>query len=906
MSKKRPAPEGTARRSRSLHVPEWPMRRKLALVLTVPMLLAAVFGGLRVSDAVRDLRDVESTQAQLTVLHPLVDYFDAVEEAAVVLHSTERGAPERAEALAAVRETAQVLQERRDAADLTGEQGRTLDRTIGASIALQDESGYAETAPLLGQLRMLYAGIQEFADLVVSDQLVPEPHLPQLAFAIGGRLAFTVQQIQVDRTTGDVHDAYDVYGDLGMEQAALDQLLRIRGAEEIVLGLSQASETRRAQVVAGNVDQPYASTFALYDQLISSILDDTEATLSQWAEDAERDALVSAGVTAGALLLAVLLALFVARLLVRPVLRVRDEALVVANETLPATVARIRAGEDPDEIEPIDVTTNEEMGQLARAVDDMHRAAVRLAAGEARIKSQVGEMFVTLSRRNTSLVNQQLSLIERLEQDEDDPERLQSLFRLDHLAARMRRTAESLVILSDAPVRQREQPAMSAGDVIQAAAGGVQQYERVQIMGFPTEKIDGSAAADVVHLLTELIDNALSFSPPSCTVEVTTTTSVDETVIRVNDSGLGMSRQQMDALNEMLRSGGEVTPDTARRMGLFVVSRLARRHGITVQLATNSRGGVLASVVLPPALLAAQPVSLTPVDPPAPAPVPSGAPALAGAGAGTAGPALGAPPVDPIVAAINAVTGLPQRRPGASRGADAESAPTGMFDRPAPTPAVEPDPVPAPPAPTPLLPRAEGGTAPGSGDADTPGTSLRDASDYRVPLLPRREIKLPPPDAEEPAPVPAARPVAEPRAGTATALAEPLPDLLNDPLQAPYETINHGRPPVEPGESPIFASLQSSWLGQGDHWGPADADAGWRAAQAATEQVAERTESGLPQRRPGNRLVPGTAAAAPAPAAPLRDPEAVRARLNAHVSGVSRGRSATTQNAPIPEEAGPA
>src|SRR5690606_1897886 len=132
------------------------------------------------------------------------------------------------------------------------------------------------------------------------------------------------------------------------------------------------------------------------------------------------------------------------------------------------------------------------------------------------------------------------------------------------------------------------------------------------VMGFPSEQISGAAASDLVHLLTELIDNALSFSPPGMPVEVATTTSSTETLIRVSDAGLGMPQEQTEALNEMLRSGGEVTPDTARRMGLFVVSRLAHRHGIQVWPSTNSRGGVIASVSVPPELLAAPPASLTP------------------------------------------------------------------------------------------------------------------------------------------------------------------------------------------------------------------------------------------------------------------------------------------------------
>src|SRR6476646_5395375 len=174
-------------------------------------------------------------------------------------------------------------------------------------------------------------------------------------------------------------------------------------------------------------------------------------------------------------------------------------------------VAKIRAGDEPGEIVTIPVTTHEEMGQLARAVDDMNRQAVHLASGEARLRSQVGDMFSTLSRRNTSLINQQLGLIERLEKDEEDPNRLESLFRLDHLASRMRRTADSLMVLADAPAQTSDTDALALVDVFQAAMAGVQEYQRVQIESEATEKVNGVASADVVHLMTELVDNALAF-----------------------------------------------------------------------------------------------------------------------------------------------------------------------------------------------------------------------------------------------------------------------------------------------------------------------------------------------------------------------------------------------------------
>ena len=209
-------------------------------------------------------------------------------------------------------------------------------------------------------------------------------------------------------------------------------------------------------------------------------MDGIDQQLSTSATDARTRALANAPSRSVALLAALLLAFVVSRLLLTPIRKVREGALAVAHEELPEAVARIRAGEEPGEIKPIDVTTQEEMGQLARAVDDMHQQAVLLATGEASLRAQVGEMFVTLSRRNTSLINQQLSLIETLEKDEEDPRRLESLFRLDHLASRMRRTADSLLILADAPAPAIGQADLTVADALQAATSGVQDYQRVQ------------------------------------------------------------------------------------------------------------------------------------------------------------------------------------------------------------------------------------------------------------------------------------------------------------------------------------------------------------------------------------------------------------------------------------------
>ena len=219
-------------------------------------------------------------------------------------------------------------------------------------------------------------------------------------------------------------------------------------------------------------------------------------------------------------------------------------------------------------------------------------------------------MFETMSRRNRSLVDQQLSLIDRLERNEEDPERLDSLFRLDHLAARMRRNGANLLVLAGAQSSRGDQrTAVPLSSIIHAAASEVEDYRRVETSMVPDCTIGGAASGDIVHLLAELVDNALRYSPPASPVRVSAGFRSDGAVLlQIVDVGLGMTDGDRRIANMRLRAGGEVTPDSARHMGLFVVGRLADRHGIRVRLRGSSieeaRSGTTAEVYLPATVLA--------------------------------------------------------------------------------------------------------------------------------------------------------------------------------------------------------------------------------------------------------------------------------------------------------------
>lgn len=339
---------------------------------------------------------------------------------------------------------------------------------------------------------------------------------------------------------------------------------------------------------------------ALLTDQVKTLSDAVGARTDQTRSDALRDtALVLAS-----LLGALAVALAVARSVVSPIRRLHAAALDTARRRLPATIERIREGDDVDwqATAPLPVDSEEEIGQLARAFDDMHRQAVRLAVGEqAEMRIQVSEMFMTLSRRSQSLVELQLSVIEDLEADEQDPQRLAELFRIDHIATRLRRNGENLQVLAGGRPARRDIGPVATVELLRAATSEVKDYQRVTLGNAPRGSVQAEAAADVVHILAELLENAIRSSPPDEQVVLTADRGFDGGVlIEVVDLGLGMSREDLDAANARLGAGAAVSPETTRRMGLFVVSRLAASHGITVRLRPTTTPeasvGVTASV----------------------------------------------------------------------------------------------------------------------------------------------------------------------------------------------------------------------------------------------------------------------------------------------------------------------
>jgi signal transduction histidine kinase len=318
---------------------------------------------------------------------------------------------------------------------------------------------------------------------------------------------------------------------------------------------------------------------------------------------AESSALVTAIVTAIILLLVLLATVAVARSLVGPLRRLREGALNVATVELPERVRLLGEAQDSSislAVAPIDVLSTDEIGQVARAFDQVHSEAIRLASDEASLRNSLNAMFVNLSRRSQSLIERLVRMIDSLEQNEGDPERLSNLFAMDHLVTRMRRNSENLLLLAGHDsVRKWSEPVPLA-DVARAAVSEIEHYSRITLKVQPGIAVTGPAVSDVVHLLAEVIENATIFSAKDTPVHVTTHEPTSGGVlIEISDSGVGIPEGRLGEINWRLDNPPVIDVSVSRHMGLFAVAHLAQRHGVRVRLQPRSPQGLTALVWLP-------------------------------------------------------------------------------------------------------------------------------------------------------------------------------------------------------------------------------------------------------------------------------------------------------------------
>ncbi|NEE54824.1 HAMP domain-containing protein [Streptomyces sp. SID8455] len=381
-------------------------------------------------------------------------------------------------------------------------------------------------------------------------------------------------------------------------QQAIALMVNPAGTPESLAARGLTPETWWAQTTA---------KFDLYHTLESDLAENAVQEAAQIASDAKRDAIITGVAVILALLAALVIAAMMARQMGRSMRQLRSAAFSVAEQRLPSLVdqlSRTDPGQVDTRVEPIPITSTDEIGEIARAFDQVHREAVRLAAEQALLRGNVNAIFTNLSRRNQSLIEGQLTLITGLENNEADPDQLENLFKLDHLATRMRRNGENLLVLAgEEPGRRWDQP-VPLVDVLRAASSEVEQYERIEMSGVPEAEIHGRAVTDLVHLLAELLENATTFSSPQTKVKVTATRLPDGRVmVEIHDKGIGLTAEDFADINHKLANPPTVDVAVSQRMGLFVVGRLADRHGIRVQLRpSGEQAGTTSLVMLPDAI----------------------------------------------------------------------------------------------------------------------------------------------------------------------------------------------------------------------------------------------------------------------------------------------------------------
>ncbi|UYP18923.1 ATP-binding protein [Rhodococcus sp. Z13] len=596
----------------------------MTVVVAVPIVAATLFGSLRVHSLFDESRTYSRAAESASILPALATYGTGVTGAAaatILSLPVDNGAQAAAEA--EVQLTAFL-----DTKDLDGQTTVLVERVLAEGRSLLDSARSGTLAPLVASERAeaFVTRVQTVFRSLVDDTGAPAVRTSgaTLSDMWGTQWSLLDQVVAYPSLRDGTEGALLMWSNaLGTEAAKLsvlrEEISSDPGADDALVDtLSAELDNRRAVTAdldsaAGDVNALRTSIFTSLMAYQSGVADSATrivAVLDDLAGEARTEAVKNAIGVACVLALALTLAVLIAASLVRPLRRLRNDTLDAAEVVLPQALAAIKDGAEIESVSlpPVRVRTREEIGEVARAIDSMNEGALRLAGEQAQLRRQVNEMLETLARRNKTLVEQQLALIDSLEHEERDPARLQSLFALDHLAARMRRTGDSLLVLAGTRPRLGRIPDAPLVDVLRAAVSQVENYQRVQIGPAPDGSLAGHAVTDVVHLVAELLDNSLRASPPESPVAFVFSRAIDGgLLLEIVDRGIGIPPEELAQINKRLASGDANTSDATRRMGLFVVGRLAERHGITVRLRPTSDAttdpGITTSVYLPTTLL---------------------------------------------------------------------------------------------------------------------------------------------------------------------------------------------------------------------------------------------------------------------------------------------------------------
>ncbi len=610
-----------------------------ALPLVVLLVAAATLFAL---DAFADAEQQDFTADLAATWEPLQDVIDvfAAEEAATLaaldeLVEQDLSAMRGAADLSVTRETTdEALDALRSYIRRLGDpapivsQFEVAELAVGAVRAFFDESG---TSPATQRVRIPEG--YDLADaqiLEIGDFIVAEVSDVDLARELAGvaavsralqaatiqdrtvsllesdaRLATNLETIRrsgVDVTqwlssfesTVTTEAALEDYRDSGLQQAVFDAS---RFAGEIV-----RSGERAPQAVGTNwIEASDARSVALLDfqrSQIDAVVDQAQRA----AADVRQQALVVLGIAAAAVLGAAAVTALVSRSIVSRVRTITESARNVSQTQLPALVEALR---DPSEdavlptIPPIRDRGADEVGDLARSFSAMQSTLEHVATQQVEVlRKGVADMFVTLARRNRSLIDRQLAMIDTLERNEEDPDTLADFYQLDHLATRMRRNAESLLVLAGSEPQKKWRTPLEVDDVVRAALGEVEDYRRIDVLALESVRLKGAAVADLAHLLSELLENATSFSPPETRVRIAGHFHDEGYLVTITDRGVGVPSRRLAELNELLVRPPVVGLALEPTLGLYVVAMLAKRHGVRVRLVTGAPG-LTAHVMVP-------------------------------------------------------------------------------------------------------------------------------------------------------------------------------------------------------------------------------------------------------------------------------------------------------------------
>ncbi|MEU9118291.1 nitrate- and nitrite sensing domain-containing protein [Streptomyces sp. NPDC048506] len=488
------------------------------------------------------------------------------------------------------------------------------DRTIGTYTGIVDD-GFATVGALTGLPNPTGASeLRVVLELARAREAISHEDAVLGAAQTAGRMS----RDRLDSFTGAVHTQRALFAaavdDLRpADAAAYHRILNgpayraLRSAEDAVRAAGAGARGATAVPATG-----WSATTDTVLRDLRSAQRSAATSAARSADPLSLDTLGGSGVAVvlglAGVLLSLLISVKIGRGLVVELEELRNAALRVAGRDLPESMRRLYAGKpvDIDAVAPLDAergTGRDEVGQVGEALVAVHRAALKAAADRAAALSGISGVYVSLARRSQLLLHRQLALLDTMERRTEDPVELEDLFRLDHLTTRMRRHAESLIILSGAAPGRGWRHPVPLLDVVRAAVAEVEDFARVEVRAVPDARLIGAAVADVTHLLAELVENAVVFSPPHTKVQVRAERVGAGIVLEIQDRGLGMGPEALAEANRRIADADEIDLLDTEQLGLFVVNRLAHRQHVKVTLQPSVYGGVTAVVLLPDALL---------------------------------------------------------------------------------------------------------------------------------------------------------------------------------------------------------------------------------------------------------------------------------------------------------------